>query len=262
MSYTMHAPQNVKKYVGNVKVDSSSNTSTNAQISAAVKDIVGWNSFLSRAYSLANSKYENDESAIAGVYIDAPSERGYIGSYVWQDVNYDGKVNEGTYEDTHGIGRKLLKDGTAKYDLDGDGKKDDPGIDGVKVELLTEHGRPANKEGDAIRIDDKGRYVLVDDETGKDLLADEGSSTERPRYSTSGPATYTTEKDYYGNKGYFVFSNLKPGKYNLRYTLPDEYKDYSITTKELNTDNALTPVVIYRDGKVCLLYTSPSPRDS
>lgn len=249
MSYTMHAPQNVKKYVGNVKVDSSSNTSTNAQISAAVKDIVGWNSFLSRAYSLANSKYENDESAIAGVYIDAPSERGYIGSYVWQDVNYDGKVNEGTYEDTHGIGRKLLKDGTAKYDLDGDGKKDDPGIDGVKVELLTEHGRPANKEGDAIRIDDKGRYVLVDDETGKDLLADEGSSTERPRYSTSGPATYTTEKDYYGNKGYFVFSNLKPDKYNLRYTLPDEYKDYSITTKELNTDNASTPVVIYRDGK-------------
>ena len=88
----MHAPQNVKKYVGNVKVDSSSNTSTNAQISAAVKDIVGWNSFLSRAYSLANSKYENDESAIAGVYIDAPSERGYIGSYVWQDVNYDGKL--------------------------------------------------------------------------------------------------------------------------------------------------------------------------
>lgn len=249
MSYTMHAPQNVKKYVGNVKVDETQDTSS--QITEAVKNFTGWNTFLSRAYSLANTEigFENIEETSAGVYIDAPSDRGYIGSYVWQDVNYNGKIDEGTYEDTHGIGRNLLVKGTEKYDLNGDGKKDDPGVNGVKVELLTEHGRPANKEGEAIRVDDEGRYILVNDETGKDLLADEGTSQERPRYSTSGPATYTTESDYYGNKGYFVFSNLKPGKYNLRYTLPKEYKDYSITTKDINTVNDKTPVIIYRDGK-------------
>lgn len=247
MSYTMHAPQNVKKYVGDVKVDDSLDTSTSAQISAAVKDLVGWNSFLSRAYSKANEKFENIESSIAGVYVDAPSDRGYIGSYVWQDVNYNGKIDEGTYEDTYGIGRKLLKE--AKYDLDNDGKNDDPGINGVKVELLTENGRPANKEGEAIKVIN-GKYIILNDKTGEPELLDADTDHPRYRYSTSGPATYTTESDYYGNKGYFVFSNLKPGKYNLRYTLPNKYKDYSITTKELNKDDATTPVIIYRDGKV------------
>ena len=204
-------------------------------------------SFLSRAYSKANEKFENIESSIAGVYVDAPSDRGYIGSYVWQDVNYNGKIDEGTYEDTYGIGRKLLKE--AKYDLDNDGKNDDPGINGVKVELLTENGRPANKEGEAIKVIN-GKYIILNDKTGEPELLDADTDHPRYRYSTSGPATYTTESDYYGNKGYFVFSNLKPGKYNLRYTLPNKYKDYSITTKELNKDDATTPVIIYRDGKV------------
>ncbi len=92
MSYTMEAPQNIKKYVGNVKIDDTQDTAS--QITQAVKNFTGWNTHLSRSYSKANNEYENTEETSAGVYIDAPSERGYIGSYVWQDVNYDGKVNE------------------------------------------------------------------------------------------------------------------------------------------------------------------------
>ena len=247
MSYTMHAPQNIKKYVGTVKVKDGEDTAS--EITSAVKEFTGTNSFLSRAHRKGADSYETKEGPTASVYIDAPSERGYIGSYVWQDVNYDGKVNEGTYKDTYGIGRDLLVKDTEKYDLDNDGKNDDPGINDVVVELLTEHGRPANKEGEAIKEID-GKYVILNDETGEPELTGTGVDNQVVyRYSTSGPATFTTESDYYGNKGYFVFSNLKPGKYNLRYTLPKEYKDYSITTKELNTGDASTPVVIYRDGK-------------
>ena len=250
LSYTMHTPQNLPKYVGDVKVDGSSSVSSFVQIAEAVKDIVGWNSALSRARLISGNSYQRLESVIAGVYPDAPSGKGYIGSYVWQDINYNGEKDEAKYEDTYGIGRDLFKE--AKYDLNGDGKvdkKDDPGINGVKVELLTEHGRPANKDGEAIQKTEDGKYLIINDETGQPELNDEGSSTERYRYSTSGPATFDTESDYYGNKGYFIFSNLKPGKYNLRYTLPDGYTDYSVTTKQINTTYDQKSVIVYRNGQ-------------
>ena len=57
MSYTMEAPQNIKKYVGNVKIDDTQDTAS--QITQAVKNFTGWNTHLSRSYSKANNEYEN-----------------------------------------------------------------------------------------------------------------------------------------------------------------------------------------------------------
>ena len=262
LRYTMHAPQNVPKYLGTITPNADDEKDSNAQIIEAVRDFTGWNTFLSRGYSEANVKYEHQEETVAGTYVNAPTGRGYIGSYIWQDIDFNGKRDEGTYEDIYNIGRDLLK--TPKYDLNNDSQLDDPGVNGVLVELLSENGRPVNKEGEAVAKEsdfnggtETGKYIVLDDTTGNPVLLDPGTDRERFRYSTSQPATYVSESDYYGNKGYYVFSNLKPGQYNMRYTLPKEYVEYSATTKNLNTANMNgvganinTPVVVYRKGDV------------
>lgn len=260
LSYSMHSPLNLPKYVGTVVKDGEEGKNNDSILIEAVKDFTGWNTVFSRAYSIANSKYEEREEAVAGVYVNAPSGRGYIGSYIWEDVDFNGIVDEGTYADTYHIGRDLLT--KPKYDLDNDGILDDPGINGVLVELLSENGRPVNKEGIPVAKEsdytgtESNKYIIIDDETGKPVIDGEGTDTERYQYSSTGPATYISESDYYGNKGYFVFSNLKPGKYNLRYTMPKEYTEYSLTTKQLNTEkinkveDVNTPVIVYRNGEV------------
>ncbi len=257
LSYEMRAPLNVPKYVGTVAVDDTSTVAPEVQIKEAVKDYTGWNTFLTRAYSLINTTYSMREEAVTGVYVDAPSNRGYIGSYVWSDVDFDGLIDEGTYADTYGIGRDVLVE--AKYDLDGDGTADDPGINGVLVELLSKNGRPVNKDGQAVmeNPDLPGTYIILDDETGLPDLIDEGSPTERYQITQNGPVSFVTESDYYGNQGYFVMTDLNPGEYNLRYTFPKEYVNYSVSTKELNSSEINktgveidTPVIVYREGEV------------
>lgn len=54
-------------------------------------------------------------------------------------------------------------------------------------------------------------------------------------YTTYGPMSYTTEKDVYGNDGYFIISNIKPGKYKLRYIFPKDskYNQYALTTRSI-----------------------------
>ena len=69
--------------------------------------------------------------------------------------------------------------------------------------------------------------------------------------------TYTTESDYYGNQGYFMLSNLTPGDYRLRYTLPQGYDQYSVTTRELGQTG--TALKVYRDGNV--VYTGIRTED-
>ncbi|MDE7124291.1 MAG: hypothetical protein K2N83_02220, partial [Eubacterium sp.] len=69
-----------------------------------------------------------------------------------------------------------------------------------------------------------------------------------PIYTLYGPASYTTEKDAYGNDGYFVISNITPGNYKLRYVFPDngEYDEYALTTRSIGVTD--TPVEVYRKG--------------
>ena len=85
---------------------------------------------------------------------------------------------------------------TPKYDLNNDSQLDDPGVNGVLVELLSENGRPVNKEGEAVAKEsdfnggtETGKYIVLDDTTGNPVLLDPGTDRERFRYSTSQPAT-------------------------------------------------------------------------
>lgn len=48
-----------------------------------------------------------------------------------------------------------------------------------------------------------------------------------------GPLVTVTRSDYYGNKGYYMLPNLKPGKYRLRFTMPESYNEYGLTTWEI-----------------------------
>ncbi len=226
VTYTLKAPLNLplsKKYIPE--------DSENILSQAADSD--GWNSF---ATSAGTEKAK--ESPYAGVYLAAPYDRGYIGHYVWLDESYNAEfTDEAEYYQRDG--RWILKQATK--DLDYDGNVDDPGINGVKVELLTEKGYTSNRNGEAV-IEKDGRYILIDEGTGK-IKTD---SFGKPMYTEYGPLSYTTEKDVYGNDGYFIISNVKPGKYNLRYTFPEDskYNKYAVTTRKIGITG--TKVNVYR----------------
>ncbi len=233
LSYSLRSPLNIplsKKYIP----EESEN------ILQEAKDVDGWNSF-----SAQSEKDKPSESPYAGVYLAAPYDRGYIGHYVWLDESYNAQfTDEGEYirQNSDGTGRWLLDKATK--DLDYDGDIDDPGINGVKVELLTEKGYPVNRLGEAV-VEKDGRYFKIDEETGKILKDEHGTDV----YTAYGPMSYTTEKDVYGNDGYFIISNIKPGKYNLRYTFPEDskYNKYALTTKTLGISE--TGLKVYRPGE-------------
>ena len=224
-----------------------------------------WNTFASGydSASAIGKNYQVFENTQAGAYISAPSGKGYIGSYVWSDLNYDAQCNEAEYEMS--ANGRLLPTGKWTTDIDFDGKPDDPGINGVKVELLTKKGYSVNVNGEAVIADpdpdsnpnpEKTRYVVIDEETGQPKTIVE-NNTNSYQYTFDGPVTYTTESDYYGNQGYFMLSNLTPGDYRLRYTLPQGYDQYSVTTRELGQTG--TALKVYRDGKV--VYTGIRTED-
>lgn len=124
-------------------------------------------------------------------------------------------------------------------DVDFDGEPEDPGVNGVLVELLNEYGNPVNRDGVvSVRVcDDKTnneeRWVEGDPVTGLPVL----NETESYTAAVAGtPYTFTTESDYYDNDGYYIFSCLEPGNYRLRFTFPDAYKTYALTTKRIGPD--------------------------
>ncbi len=190
--------------------------------------------------------YRNLEDRPAGVYVDAPDGYGYIGSYVWMDTNWDTLTNDTEGElTTDTLGRettnnkaangryilsteKSVKDGKYVYTYDGgkdtsalmkdlnyDGKPDDPGVNGVKVELLNEWGVPVNREGQAVtqvKMDSTSSqltWVKADTKTGAAIRGLYGYEPVTTAEGVDlGAYVYTTESDYYNNRGYYMFSML------------------------------------------------------
>lgn len=257
LSVTLHSPLNLPQYVGTLDPTPDDTASDPyLKYNKAVADYSGWNTFVSR---WNNGIIEN---AKAGVYQNAPTGRGYIGSYIWNDADYSAvpDAGEGDYGTEDKTGRVHLKNATV--DLDFDGTPDDPGINGVRVQLLTENGYPCNREGEAVIPEPgvEGHYILIDEETGKPITVPMDQSGKVYVHSKAGgPVEFESESDYYGKDGYYVLSNLKPGKYNLKFTFPEDYNEYSITTTSLG--ESATPVSVYRDGELvyCGVENNASP---
>ncbi|MCU6761032.1 Serine-aspartate repeat-containing protein D precursor [uncultured Roseburia sp.] len=243
--FSMHSPLNLPAYPGTVSLSSDETVKDpNLEYNETVAEYSGWNTFVSHWDS------DRIENVKAGVYVNAPSGRGYIGSYIWNDADYSGVPDdgEGEYAAEEKTGRIHLKNRTT--DLDFDKTKDDPGINGVKVQLLTENGYPCNREGEAVIPEEghEGHYLLIDEITGQPIQTPSTDHDTVYLHSKhGGPVEFDTESDYYGKDGYYILSNLKPGKYNLKYTFPETYNQYSVTTTELG--DTKIPVAVYRDGE-------------
>ncbi|MDE5995334.1 MAG: hypothetical protein K2G56_00265 [Eubacterium sp.] len=231
VSYELKAPLNLPLFDGYSPEETSDTLVTD------VSNVDGWNTFTAQT-----EERPVTESPEAGVYLAAPADKGYIGHYVWLDESYNAEFfDEADYYQKDGEGRWLLDKATK--DLDYDGDIDDPGINGVKVELLSAKGYPVNKLGEAV-VEVDGRYCLIDENTG--LL--KRDTANNLMYTTLGPVSYTTEKDAYGNDGYFIISNITPGSYKLRYTFPEtgEYDKYALTTRRIGQTKV--PMTVYRPG--------------
>ncbi len=229
LSYDMKAPLNIPLYTGLVD-------EADPDLKIKVQNFDSWNSFAAQTGDEVVT-----ESAYAGVYLATPSDKGYIGHYVWLDENYNADfTDEGDYINQGG---RLILDKPSK-DVDYDGEIDDPGINNVKVELLSENGYPVNRFGEPV-VDINGKYYLIDEATGEFAY----DTTGNPTFTTAGPVSYTTEKDVYGHNGYFIISNITPGNYKLRYIFPEngKYDEYALTTRFLGVTD--TPVEVYRKGE-------------
>ena len=208
------------------------------------------------------------ESVSVEVYVNNPADRGEIGDYVWLDTNLNGKKDEVEYAIPHtgtDFSRKLPKrdkvvdeNGNVAYepawgkDENGD-TLPDPGVNGVKVELLNIYGQPSNYNGDAVepepttgKKDQYGRplyYVLNED--GSHKL----DAAHQPVETPYGPLSCVTKSDYYGNQGYYIFPNLKEGSYKLRFTLPEAYNEYGLTTWEIGVEGATSTMTVTKPGE-------------
>ena len=236
LKYDMEAPLNLPFMRGNADPAKNGNDSD---------PYVGWNTFAFWAKRDAPV-----DSARSGVVLQAPTGRGYVGDYVWNDLNGNGKQDEAQYKEAEN-GRMLPSKWTT--DLNGDGKADDPGINGVKVELLTASGNPCNVDGDAV-INKNGQDFVMDESTGdvKNDIYGGPVTTKKQPYST------VTRSDYWGNQGYYIIANLKPGKYKLRFTMPNQYDDYQLSTPITKTNTKVTTGHKGDGGLTAETYTTDS----
>ncbi|MCD7907312.1 MAG: hypothetical protein LUH04_06455 [Clostridium sp.] len=216
------------------------------------------------------------ESAVLEVYVHNPADRTQIGDYVWLDTNINGEQDEIIYEVPEtgtDFSRKLPKRvkevdeyGNITYvpdwGRDGDKLKPDPGINGVRVELLNGLGQPCNYDGEAVEaeptagVDKFGRPLYYKlDENGDPLL--DGSMTTSAA-TPYGPLRCITKSDRYGNQGYYIFPNLKDGEYRLRFTMPEEYNEYGLTTWEIGNENDPVTMEVVEPGGTWSLGNSNS----
>lgn len=241
LEYSMIAPLNLPSWIGEWN-------------SNGLKDYPSWNTMATAAYQYDPALvlkddmigYTIQESNRSGVFVQDPIRRGYIGDYVWYDYNGNGQQDEGYYDRLVDGKRQIFSE--AAIDINHDGtidKEDDPGVDKVKVELLTKNGYPSNIDGQAVVKAKKGAanydiYYVLDDETGEYMRNASGVRITTNR----GPEITYTTRDYYDSKGYYIFANLKPSEYRLRFTLPTEYNNYVLTTPKV----AGKDVDIYKKG--------------
>ncbi|MCW2288487.1 SdrD B-like domain-containing protein [Leucobacter luti] len=207
LSYTMQSPLNAPVYL-----EQFDGAERKAEASL-------WNSFMA---TQRVSRFIPQESNNAGVYATEKRDGVYLGNYVWNDVNYNGEQDEGDAV-RDGNGRTHLQ---PTRDLDFDGEIDDPGINGVRVTLLTPAGYNIDALGNPIH-EVSGAWEVVDEATGMSVLDE---VFQRP-IPSEGPLVTVTESDIAGNAGYYTFSNIRPGDYRVLFEFPREYDTFSATTR-------------------------------
>lgn len=183
-------------------------------------DYAQWNSFVG---TQRKANFKPQESNNAGVYVTERVGSVSIGNYVWNDANFNAKQDEGE-QFVDGNGRTLLR---PSMDINFDGVIDDPGINGVKVTLLTPNGNLVDVRGNPI-VQSGEEWVVIDDKTGEIREDDLGQTT-----SSEGPLVTTTLTDANGFAGYYVFSNIEPGEYRVMFEFPSEYERFGVTTREV-----------------------------
>ncbi|WP_440312718.1 SdrD B-like domain-containing protein [Leucobacter chromiireducens] len=207
LSYTMRSPLNAPVYL-----EQFDGAERKAEASL-------WNSFMA---TQRVSRFIPQESNNAGVYATEKRDGVYLGNYVWNDVNYNGEQDEGDAV-RDGNGRTHLR---PSRDLDFDGEIDDPGINGVRVTLLTPAGYNVDALGNPIH-EVSGAWEVVDEATGTSVLDE---VFQRP-IPSEGPLVTVTESDIAGNAGYYTFSNIRPGDYRVLFEFPREYDAFLTTTR-------------------------------
>ena len=209
LTYSMQAPHNAPAYLE--QFDEPEKKAASSL----------WNSFVA---TQRVSRFIPQESNNAGVVVTEKQDNVYLGNYVWNDVNYNGEQDEGDpYVDENG--RTHL---SPSQDLNFDGEVDDPGINGVRVTLLTAAGYNVDALGNPIH-QSGGDWVVVDEATGESVL-DEVFAKPIP---SEGPLVTVTESDIHGNAGYYTFSNITPGDYRVMHEFPREYDRFLATTAEV-----------------------------
>ena len=183
-------------------------------------DVAQWNSF---AATQLKENFKPQESNNAGTFVTEKADKVSIGNYVWHDANFDAEQNEGEII-TDVNGRELLK--PAK-DIDFDGDIDDAGINQVKVTLLSPNGYNVDYLGNPIKKVGN-QWLVIDDATGEVFVDEIGQKME-----SDGPVVTTTRTDINGWNGYYVFSNITPGKYRVMFEMPKAYDGYSVTTQKM-----------------------------